>query len=133
VYLVVNGLWRSGICCFAPNCEQAQTRTGLRSQRCIATMMIRFLSYSKSGMQKALATKFCTGAPNICGSSVWNLRSVLLLTPGRFETDKNHHYHHDCYLTDRKKSHLAIAVYRCSLYESIGYQFNQRNFQPCKK
>jgi len=31
--------------------------------------------------QVAVATKLCTVAPNICGSSVWNLLQITLLTP----------------------------------------------------
>lgn len=33
------------------------------------------------GRQVPMATKFCTVAPNICGSSVWNLFRVAFLTP----------------------------------------------------
>jgi hypothetical protein len=34
---------------------------------------------AKMRAQFALATKFCTVAPNICGSSVWDLPHVPLL------------------------------------------------------
>jgi hypothetical protein len=34
------------------------------------------------GHQVARATKFCTVAPNICGSWAWNLLDVTVLTPG---------------------------------------------------
>jgi hypothetical protein len=33
------------------------------------------------GWQVTVATKFCTVAPNICGSSVWNLLYVICLAP----------------------------------------------------
>ena len=32
-----------------------------------------------------MATKFCTVAPNICGSSVWNLLQITLLAPENAE------------------------------------------------
>jgi hypothetical protein len=32
-------------------------------------------------MPVAVVTQFCTMAPNICGSSVWYLRNVTVLTP----------------------------------------------------
>ena len=33
------------------------------------------------GRQVARSTKFCTAAPNMCGSSVWNLLHVTFLAP----------------------------------------------------
>jgi hypothetical protein len=33
------------------------------------------------GRQVAVATKFCTVIPSICGSSVWNFFHVTLLAP----------------------------------------------------
>jgi len=38
-------------------------------------------AYINAGRQVAVATKFCTVAPNICGSSVYNLLYVAFLTP----------------------------------------------------
>jgi hypothetical protein len=39
------------------------------------------LGVHKSQGQVAVATKFCTAAPDICGSSIWNLLHVILLAP----------------------------------------------------
>ena len=36
---------------------------------------------TNSGPQVVMATAFCTGAPNVCGSSVWNQLHVTLLAP----------------------------------------------------
>jgi len=40
-----------------------------------------FKSNIFTGVYKSLATKFCTVAPNICGSSVWTLLHVTILAP----------------------------------------------------
>jgi hypothetical protein len=37
--------------------------------------------FTNPGRQPVLGTKFCTVAPNIGGSSVWNLLYVTLLAP----------------------------------------------------
>jgi hypothetical protein len=50
-----------------------------------ANRVIEKIKYSfiqgctNSRLQVALPTKFCKVAPNICGSSVWNLLHVMLL------------------------------------------------------
>jgi hypothetical protein len=44
--------------------------------RCSETVM---QVCTNPGPQLAQATKFCTMAPNICGSSIWNLLHVTLL------------------------------------------------------
>jgi hypothetical protein len=37
--------------------------------------------FKNPGHQGAVATQFCTVAPNICGYSIWNLHNVTLLAP----------------------------------------------------
>jgi len=37
--------------------------------------------HTNTGHQVTMATKLCTVAPNICGSSVWNLLHVTFLMP----------------------------------------------------
>jgi hypothetical protein len=49
---------------------------------CKRSKMWNKKSCKNPGRQVARATKFCTVAPNVCGSSVWNLPYVTTLVPG---------------------------------------------------
>jgi len=51
------------------------------SVRLSLTRFTCFRSEKNSGLQVVVANKFCVMVPDICGSSVWNLPHVTLLTP----------------------------------------------------
>jgi len=50
-------------------------------KRCKSYQISQAEVHTNRGHQVAVATKFCTEAPNVCGTSEWNLLHVALLSP----------------------------------------------------
>jgi hypothetical protein len=60
--------------------------TGLNMHRVIVTVTLSTLGQgcTSTRCQVAMATKFCTVAPNVCGCSEWNVLHVIHLVPRIF-------------------------------------------------
>ena len=55
--------------------------TRLKSRNFFLLRYVKKTEVQKSGTPGCRATTFCTVAPHICESSVWNLLHVTILTP----------------------------------------------------